>query len=67
MYAIFLSNQTPQGKYNIQMKIIRGDNAGKNKELETTCKQEGLGVSFEYTSPGTPQQKVAWKGNYHSL
>jgi transposase InsO family protein len=30
------------------------DNAGENKATNTAC--EGLGIQFEYTAPGTPQQ-----------
>lgn len=37
-------------------KILQMDNAGENKALETKCLKYGLGVSFEYTAPGTPQQ-----------
>ncbi len=43
-------------KYNCKVKCIRCDNAGENISLEKACKQEGLGVFFEYTAPGTPQQ-----------
>ena len=35
------------------MKIIRCDNAGENKVLE---RESELGILFEYTAPGTPQQ-----------
>ncbi len=38
------------------VKYIRCDNAGENVALEMACKQEGLGIKFEYTAPGTPQQ-----------
>ena len=40
----------------IDVKIIRCDNAGENKQFERDCKKEGLGLTFEYTAPGTPQQ-----------
>jgi transposase InsO family protein len=43
-------------KHGIQVKYIRGDNSGKNRALEKLCKQEGLGITFEYTAPGNPQQ-----------
>ena len=43
-------------KYNIKVKYIRCDNSEENKSLEKRLNQEGLGVIFEYTAPGTPQQ-----------
>ena len=38
------------------MKIIRCDNAGENKVLERESDKNELGIIFEYTAPGTPQQ-----------
>ena len=38
------------------MKIIRCDNAGENKVLEKESAKNTLGIIFEYTAPGTPQQ-----------
>ena len=38
------------------MKIIRCDNAGENKVLERESDKIDLGIIFEYTAPGTPQQ-----------
>ena len=43
-------------KRGIKVKMIRCDNAGENKSLEEWCDKEGLGITFEYTAPGTPQQ-----------
>ena len=43
-------------KYNITVKTIRCDNSGENKILRKICESEGLGIEFEYTAPGTPQQ-----------
>ena len=43
-------------KYGFKVKIIWCDNAGENKALEDACQQERLGITFEYTAPGTPQQ-----------
>jgi transposase InsO family protein len=37
------------------VKHIRCDNAGENKLLENECLQQGLGITFEYTAPSTPQ------------
>ena len=38
------------------VKYIRCDNSGENKALQKECEKAGLGISFEYTAPGTPQQ-----------
>ena len=35
---------------------IRCDNAGENVKTEELMRSEGLGVEFEYTAAGTPQQ-----------
>ncbi len=40
------------------VNYINCDNAGENFALEMACKQEGLGIKFEYPAPGTPQQNV---------
>ena len=43
-------------KYTAPVKYIMCDCAGENNALDKACKQEGLGIQFEYTAPGTPQQ-----------
>ena len=43
-------------KYGIEIKRIRLDNSGENKSLQKECHKENLGVIFEFTAPGTPQQ-----------
>ena len=45
-----------KAKYGIVVKYIRCDNAGENRALQDACRQEGLGITFEFTTPGTPQQ-----------
>jgi hypothetical protein len=40
----------------ITVSSIRCDNAPENKQLETGCKRDKMGIQFEYTAPGTPQQ-----------
>jgi len=35
---------------------IRCDNTGENRALEIACIDKELGIVFEYTAPGTPQQ-----------
>ena len=41
--------------HEIQVKIIRRDNAGENKVLERESGKNELGILFKYTAPGTPQ------------
>ena len=36
--------------------IMRCDKAGERKSFEELFKKEVLGIKFEYTSPGSPQQ-----------
>ena len=43
-------------KHGYHVKYLRCDNAGENIKTEEACQQQGLGVTFEYTSPNTPQQ-----------
>ena len=35
---------------------IRLDNSGENRTLKASCKQEGVGIKFEFTAPNTPEQ-----------
>ena len=43
-------------KYNTQVQYLCCDNAGENDAFEKACKQEGMGMEFEFTAHGTPQQ-----------
>ena len=45
-----------KARHKIQVKIIRCDNAGENKLLQTESDKNELGIIFEYTAPGTAQQ-----------
>ena len=42
--------------YDIKVEHIRCDNAGENQALEDLCIEKDLGIIFEYTALGTPQQ-----------
>ena len=42
--------------YGVKVEHIRCDNAGENRVLEDACIEKDLGIIFEYTAPGTPQQ-----------
>ena len=54
-------------KYNLQVQRLRCNNAGENQAFEKACNQEGLGIDFEYTTPGTPQQNVCVKRKFATL
>ena len=43
-------------KYGIEAKRIRLDNSGENRSLRRECDNQNLGIIFELTVPGTPQQ-----------
>ena len=43
-------------KHNIEIKRIRLDNIGENRSLQKECDKTNLGITFEFTAPGTPQQ-----------
>ena len=45
-----------KAKYGIDIKYIRLDNSGENKGLQDECEKQNLGIIFEFTAPGTPQQ-----------
>ena len=40
----------------IEIKKIRLDNRGENRSLQKECDKANLGITFEFTAPGTPQQ-----------
>ena len=43
-------------KYMIEIKRIRLDNSSENRSLQKECDKANLGIIFEFTAPGTPQQ-----------
>ena len=45
-----------KAKYGIDIKYFKLDNNGENKGLQDECKKQNLGIIFEFTAPGTPQQ-----------
>ena len=45
-----------KAKYGIDIKYIRLDNSGENRGLQKECSTQNLGIIFEFTAPGTPQQ-----------
>ena len=47
-----------KARHEIQVKIIRCDNAGENIVLERESDKNELGIIFEYTAPRTPQENV---------
>ena len=67
-HSIFLKRKSDQlellpvwmkelkAKYGIDMKYVRLDNSGENRSLQKECDKHNLGIIFEFTAPGTPQQ-----------
>ena len=49
------------------VKVVCCDNAGENKTFEDLSKKDGLGITFEYTAPGTPQQNGKCERKFASL
>ena len=45
-----------KAKYGIDIKYVRLDNSGENRSLQKECEKQNLGIIFEFTAPGTPQQ-----------
>ena len=45
-----------KAKYGTDIKYIRLDNSGENRCLQKECDKQNLGIIFEFTAPGTPQQ-----------
>ena len=45
-----------ESRYGIEVKRIRLDNGRENRSLQKECDKQNLGVIFEFTTPGTPQQ-----------
>ena len=45
-----------KAKYGTDIKYIRLDNSGENRSLQKECDKQNLGIIFEFTAPGTPQQ-----------
>ena len=45
-----------KARHEIQVKTIRCDNDGESKVLGRVSDKTELGIIFEYTVPGTPQQ-----------
>ena len=43
-------------KHNIEIKRIRLDNSGENRSLQKEFDKADMGITFEFTAPGTPQQ-----------
>ena len=43
-------------KHNVYFKKIRLDSSRENRKLQQKCDEANLGINFEFTGPGTPQQ-----------
>ena len=51
--------QNLKTKSDINVKYLHSDSAGENVDFKQVCKQEGMGMEFEYTAACTPQ-KNGW-------
>ena len=45
-----------KAKVVIDIKYIRLDNSGESRSLQKECHKQNLGIIFEFSAPGTPQQ-----------
>ena len=45
-----------KAKHGIDIKYIRLDSSGENRSLQNECDKQNLGIIFELSAPGTPQQ-----------
>ena len=54
-------------KYGVIVKNIRLDNSGENGSLQKECEKQNLGIIFEFTAPGIPQQNSVVKRNIQTL
>ena len=53
--------------YGINVKHARYNNTGENEDFKRACKQEGMGIQFEYTMPHTLQQNGQVKRKFATL
>ena len=56
-----------KSKQNIIVHKIRCDNSGENVAFKNQAKEEGLGLSFEFTAHQTPQQNGQVEHKYATL
>ena len=54
-------------KYHIRIKKIRLDDSRENRMLQTKSNQQNLGIKFEFTAPGTPQQNSEVERKFPTL
>ena len=45
-----------KAKYGIYVKYVMLDNSMENRSLQKDCEKQNLGIIFDFTAPGTPQQ-----------
>ena len=53
--------------YGYEVKYLRCDNAGENLKTKELCEKKGLGITFEFTAPNTPQQNGVVERRFATL
>ena len=56
-----------KNKYNLHVQYLCCDNAKENIDFEKACKQEELGVDFEYTAQVMQQQNSCIERKFATL
>ena len=56
-----------KAKYMKMVKYICCDNAGENTTLEQATKDARMGITSEYSAPGTPQQNAVVERTFATL
>ena len=54
-------------KEGVTVKKIRCDNAGENKTLQKHLEKEGMGITFEFTPPNSPQFNARVERSFATL
>ena len=54
-------------KYKIYIRKISLDNSGEKTKLLPICDEEGLGIRFALTLPGTPQQNSVVERKFSTI
>ena len=56
-----------KAKYSIQVWYAHCNISGENEDFQQTCKQEEMGIKFEYPAPDIPQQNNCIEQKFTTL